>query len=156
MFQPTVPLLEIAGRVLLVYAGLFLLLRLTGKKELGQLAPMDFLTMLLVSETVSPALTGGDESVTGGMVAAATLVLLTFAIDWTSFRSKAFARAMSGVPQVVLRDGKVDRDVQRRERLSDDELDAALRHEGIGRRDEVHRATIETNGRVTVVPREES
>jgi len=153
MFQWSTPLLEIVLRVAVVYAGVFLLFRLVGKKELGHLTPMDFLAMLLVSETVSPALTGQDSSVTGSLVAAATLMGITLAMDWVTWRWKAAARVIEGVPQVLIHDGKVLKDVQRREKLSDDEVASALRREGVESADEVHLAVVEPSGRITVIRR---
>ena len=154
MFQPSTALLEVVLRVVLLYGGLFLLLRLVGKKEIGQLAPMDFLAMLLVSETVSPALTGQDTSLTASLTAAATLILLTFVLDWATWRWRGVARALEGKAQVLIDDGKVDRDVQRREKISEEELLAALRREGVERAADARLAVVETSGRITVVPRE--
>jgi uncharacterized membrane protein YcaP (DUF421 family) len=153
MFQWSTPLLEIVLRVAIVYAGVFLLFRLVGKKELGQLAPMDFLAMLLVSETVSPALTGQDPSVIGSLVAAATLMGITLAMDWVTWRWKGAARVIEGVPQVLIHDGRVLKDVQRREKLSDDEMASALRREGVERTEDVRLAVVEPSGRITVVRR---
>jgi uncharacterized membrane protein YcaP (DUF421 family) len=154
MFQPSTSLLEIVVRVLVVYAGLALLIRMTGKKELGQLAPMDFLTMLIVSETVSPALTAQDSSVTSGLVAAATLMALTFGLDWLTFRSKAVARLLHGEAKVIIEDGRVIAEVQDDEHLTTAELEAAVRREGVESVDEVKRAVVETNGRISVIPKQ--
>jgi uncharacterized membrane protein YcaP (DUF421 family) len=156
MFHPDVNVWEVVLRVLVVYAGLFILIRLTGKKELGQLAPMDFLAMLMVSETISPALTGGDHSVTTGLVAAASLMAITFGMDRLTYRFKGAARLLHGDAQVIIRDGKVVEQVQEREKLSMPELQAAVRREGLEGIDDVKLAFVETNGRISVIPKESS
>jgi uncharacterized membrane protein YcaP (DUF421 family) len=153
MFQSSTPLLEIVLRVSLVFVGVFVLLRVVGKKEIGQLAPMDFLAMLLLSETVSPALTRQDSSVTASLVAAGTLIGLTLAIDWVAYRWRGVARVVQGVPQVLIHDGKVVADVQRREKLSDEEVQSALRREGVEHASDVRLAVVEPSGRITVVRR---
>ena len=155
MFQPSTSLLEIVVRVVIVYAGLYLLIRLTGKKELGQLAPMDFLTMLIISETVSPALTAEDSSITGGLVAAATLMGLTFLLDWLTFRSKRLAQLLHGRAKVIIRDGDVIAQVQRSEHLTGGEIEAAVRREGVEKIEEVKVAYVETNGRISVIPKDD-
>jgi uncharacterized membrane protein YcaP (DUF421 family) len=152
MFHPTTSLLEIVARVVIVYAGLAVLIRLTGKKELGQLAPMDFLTMLIVSETIAPALTAQDPSITSGLVAAATLMSLTFVLDWLAFRSSAVARLLHGRAKVLIEDGKVLSDVQRGEHMTRHEIDAAVRREGVERIEKVKLAYVETTGRISVIP----
>jgi uncharacterized membrane protein YcaP (DUF421 family) len=153
MFQPSTSLLEIAVRVVLIYAGLFLLLRLVGKKELGELAPMDFLTMLILSETVSPALTKQDTSLAAAGVAAGTLILLTAAIDWAAYRWKRFGTVVEGKPVDLVVDGKVVEKAQKKEKLSDDEIAAALRRQGVEDLSEVKRAVVENTGKVSVIKR---
>ena len=83
MFQPSVPIPELILRVVLVYAGVFILLRIVGKRHVGELAPFDLVVLLLLSECVQNALIGDDKSVTGGLIAAATFagIVLTFAIQ---------------------------------------------------------------------------
>jgi uncharacterized membrane protein YcaP (DUF421 family) len=153
MFQMSTSPLEIVVRVVVIYAGLLVALRVVGRKELGQLAPMDFLAMLIVSETVSPALTRQDDSVTAAGVAAVTLLALTFAVDWVTHRWRAAARIVEGEPRVLIEDGRVDREAQRKERISDQDLESALRREGIEHASEAKRAVVEPNGRITVIRR---
>jgi uncharacterized membrane protein YcaP (DUF421 family) len=156
MFQVTVSLAEIVLRVVVVYAGLFVLLRLTGKRGLSELAPMDLLTMLILSETVSPSLTRGDTSLTAGFTAAATLLAVTVLVDWATFRWPGFARVAEGRTHVLIEDGRVDRVVLRRHRISEEELASVLRREGLRDASEVERATVEVTGKITVVPRSPS
>lgn len=153
MFTPTANLLEIVVRVLLVYGGLYVLVRISGKREIGQLGPMDFLAMLLLSETVSPALTVQDTSVLAAWTAAATLLGATFAVEWLTHRSRWAERWIEGRPLVLIEDGVVRPVLQRRLRISDQELASALREQGVDTPTDVKVATIEPNGRITVVRR---
>jgi uncharacterized membrane protein YcaP (DUF421 family) len=152
MFIPTdVSLLEIPVRVVLVYASLLILLRLTGKKELGQLSPMDFLTMLILSETVSPVLTKQDTSFTAGILAAATLLGLTLLVDQAVFRSRRLEEFLEGQPRTLIEDGKLDAGTLKREKISRQELDIALRREGVAALDDVARAVLEPTGHISVI-----
>jgi uncharacterized membrane protein YcaP (DUF421 family) len=151
MFAPHTPLLEIVARVLLLYVGLFLLVRLSGKKELGQLGPMDLLAMLILSETVSPALTAQDTSVVGAWTAAATLLAAGVVIDRIAHRSRAAERWIEGRPLVIIDRGVVRRALKDRLRITDQELEAALRAEGVDSPEDVKRAVVETTGHITVV-----
>jgi uncharacterized membrane protein YcaP (DUF421 family) len=151
MFTPQTDPLEIVLRVALVYAGLYVLVRLSGKKEIGQLGPMDLLAMLLLSETVSPALTRQDTSVVAGWTAAATLLATTFVIDWITHRSRAAERWIEGRPLTIIDRGVVRRALKDRLRITDQELAAALREQGLESPDQVKRATVEANGHITVI-----
>jgi len=144
-------LLEIVGRVLAIYAALFVMLRLAGRREMSELSPMDLLVMLLVSETVSPALTGGDQTLLGGMVAAATLIGLSVLIAYVTFRSRRIGRLLEGDAVVLIRNGRVDKQVARRFRISDEELATALRQSGVAGPGDVARAYVEPDGEITVL-----
>lgn len=152
MFDPVTSLLEIVVRVTLIYLGMILLLRLAGKRELGQLAPIDLLGMLLLSETVSPALTGQDDSLPAGFTAAATLLLLVALISRACFRSQRVERFMDGTPVVLARDGKIFADACERERISRQELEAALRKNGVIEAAQTRLIMLEADGSISVVP----
>lgn len=152
MFELTTPWWELIGRVTVIYVSLLFLLRLSGKRQLGQLTPMDLLTMLLVSETVSPALTAGDDSVTGGLIAAAALVALSVGIAAASYSSRRFERVVEGSPVILIRDGVIDRRVMAAERITDAELAIALRREGIEHSSEVRLAVVEPSGEISCLP----
>jgi uncharacterized membrane protein YcaP (DUF421 family) len=145
---------EIVLRVAIIYAALTVLLRISGRREMAQLRPVDLLTMLLVSETVSPALTGGDESVAGGLLAAATLMALTVVTDMLVFRSRRAERLLEGRAVLLIRDGKVNGEVMRRYRITDEDLHCALRQAGLLTVDQVGRAYVESDGEITVLDRD--
>jgi uncharacterized membrane protein YcaP (DUF421 family) len=109
--------------------------------------------MLLLSETVSPALTGDDDSLPAAFVAAATLIVLTAAIGRITFRSPRVERWFDGEPVVLARDGDVDTDACARERISRSELDAALRKKGVRSTAGAELVVLEADGSISVVPR---
>jgi uncharacterized membrane protein YcaP (DUF421 family) len=146
-------LIAVVARVVLVYVVLLVMVRAAGKREVGSLAPLDFLAMLLLSETVSPALTEQDTSLPVALTAAATLLGLTTLVSWLSYRFRAFERFVDGTPRVVIAHGLVDESVCRSERISVQDLASALRNEGIASPAEVACATLEPSGRITVIPK---
>lgn len=154
MFQPKGSLLEIVLRVTLVYVFLLILLRVSGKKEFAQLEPMDLLVMLILSETVSPALTNNDTSLTAGFVAAGTLIGLTVLTSYVTFRFRKAEKLIHGQTSILIKDGKLDEEVLRKERMTDQQLHTVLHKEGIKAVQDVKRAFIEPSGDITIIKRE--
>ncbi len=148
-------MLEIVGRVAVVYIALTVLLRISGRREMSELRPMDLLTMLLISETVSPALTGGDQSLAGGLLAVVTLIGLSVATSVLTYRSRRAERLLEGSAVLLIRDGVVDPRVMRRFRITDADLRAALRQNGHQDIDEVARAYVESDGKISVLAKDE-
>lgn len=145
-------LLEVIVRVAIIYVGCLVMLRVSGRRELSQLSPMDVLVMLLISETVSPALTKQDTSLTTGLVAAATLVAMQVATAYLVFRSRRAQALLEGNPLLLIRDGKlVAPELMRRYRITDAELHATLRQQGALTVSEVARAYVEPDGTISVV-----
>jgi uncharacterized membrane protein YcaP (DUF421 family) len=153
MWENTTSLTEIALRVALLYLGLMLMLRVAGKREVGQLSPLDLLGMLLLSETVSPVLTAQDTSLTAGLVAAAVLLAVAVGIGRASFYSRRLERWVDGTPTVIVEDGKLIEEAARRERITQQELESALHRRGVERLAQVQRAFVEPNGEITVIER---
>lgn len=154
MFESTVPLWEPVLRGALIYAAILLLLRITGKRQVGQFTPFDLVLLLLVSEAVSNALTGGDNSITSGVIAVATMLLLNLAVGWTTTRSTRLEHTLEGRPQFLIKNGRVDYGVMRREGLSKNDLLAAIRGQGCFRPGQVEYAVLETSGQISVRKRE--
>ena len=96
---------ELVLRALLVYAAVLLLLRLGGKREIGQMAPFDLVLLLLVSNAVQNAMNAGDNSLTAGLILAVSLVVINYLIGLGVARSKRFATIVEGEPQLLVRDG---------------------------------------------------
>src|SRR2546425_7979651 len=124
-------LVEIAFRTGLVYLALLLGLRLTGKRQAGQLTPFDFLLLLLLANAVQNAMTGPDTSLTGGLVAAGTLFAANMIVAWVVRRSKNAQRLVEGNPTILIRDGKILTQKLARARVTSDYLPRCFRENGV-------------------------
>ena len=147
-------LLEIVLRTTAVYVFLLLILRLAGKRELGQLRVFDLVVILIISNAVQNAMIGPDTSLTGGLIAAAVLVLLDRGLDRSTLRARWLGSLLAGTPTLLVNDGRVIEAHMRREGVSDDELLMALREHGFASPDDVKLAVLEVDGTISVVPRE--
>lgn len=144
---------EFIIRGVIVYVFLMLLLRLTGKRQVGQLAPFDLVLLLVLSNAVQNAMNGGDNSVTGGMISATTLVAVNWLVGFVTFRNKALEGLIEGRPIILVHNGCINRRAMRRAQMTTHELDAALRAGGCCGPHEVKLAMLENNGEVTVIPK---
>jgi len=137
-------------RAVVVYAFILLFLRLTGKRQLGQLAPFDLVLLLLISNAVQNSMNGGDNSLVGGLISAITLLLLNFLVGRLTYKNKALAGLIEGRPEVIIHDGHVYDSILRAEKISHDDLESALRRAGCSSTKDVHFAILENNGVITV------
>jgi uncharacterized membrane protein YcaP (DUF421 family) len=142
---------EFVVRAVIVYALLLVLLRLSGKRQIGQLAPFDLVLLLVLSNSLQNAMVGGDNSVTGGAIAATTLLALNYGVGWIAYRSKKIEAVVEGRPVILIHDGAIDRAAMRDSQMTKHELESALRAQGCAGPDEVRFAVLETNGQVTVI-----
>jgi uncharacterized membrane protein YcaP (DUF421 family) len=142
---------EFVVRAIIVYLFLLVILRLTGKRQVGQLAPFDLVMLLVLSNAVQNSMNGGDNSITGGVLLACTLIGINWIVGWMTFRNKTLEALVEGRPILLVHDGHVDRRAMRKVQLTMHELDAALRGEGCCGVEEVRFALLENNGHITVV-----
>src|SRR5215467_13616518 len=126
MLNLAVPVWELILRSVVVYGFLLVLLRLTGKRQVGQLAPFDLVLLLVLSNAVQNSMNGGDNSLVGGLVSAATLVALNVGIGYATFRSKRLEALVEGRPQVIIHNGRVYEDAMKSAKLTHHELTSAL------------------------------
>jgi uncharacterized membrane protein YcaP (DUF421 family) len=153
MLHMAVPWWEFLLRGVVVYGVLILLLRLTGKRQVGQLAPFDLVLLLVLSNAVQNSMNAGDNSLIGGLISAATLVGVNWLVGLATFRSKRLSAIIEGRPQVLIHNGKLFQDVMDRAKLTHHELTAALRDSGVNCAEDVHSAILENNGTISVTPR---
>jgi len=152
MWQMAIPWWELILRGVVVYAFLLIILRITGKRQVGQLAPFDLVLLLVLSNAVQNSMNGGDNSLIGGLISAATLVTLNYAVGYATFRSKTLEAIIEGRPQVIIHNGRICTEVMAHARLTHHELNAALRQAGCAAAEEVQVAILENNGSISVVP----
>jgi len=144
-------MLEIVLRTSVVYVLVLLGLRLTGKREVGQMTPFDLVLLLLLSNSVQNAMTGPDSSLNGGAVAAATLLALNFVVARIAARSRTARKLLDGEPRLLIHNGKILTDNLRKENMTLDELRRALREHNVAESSDVALAVLEVDGAVSVL-----
>ena len=155
MWKLALPWWEFVVRGVIVYAFLILILRITGKRQVGQLAPFDLVLLLVLSNAVQNSMNGGDNSVTGGLISATTLIAVNYSVGLLTFKSKRMEEIIEGRPIVLIHNGKLFEDVMAKAQLTHHELNSALRQAGCDCVAEVHCAILENNGAITVTQRAE-
>jgi len=155
MWNLSAQLLEIALRVAIIYAVVLIGIRLTGKREVGQMTPFDLVLLLLISNAVQNAMTGPDTSITGGLVAALTLLILNAAVSRLGWKHKALRRIIEGNPTLLVYNGGVIKENLDREHITSGELHQALREHGVSSISDVYMATLEIDGAISVLKNDE-
>jgi uncharacterized membrane protein YcaP (DUF421 family) len=148
MFHLMLPVAEKILRPIVVYAFLIIGLRLAGKRELAQLNPFDLVVLLTLSNTVQNAIIGDDNSVTGGLIGAATLLLLNYAVVRFLFDHEKLDRLVEGEPDVLIEKGVVRQDRLRTELIPLHVLESAAHKEGFASLNEIDRAILEPGGSI--------
>jgi uncharacterized membrane protein YcaP (DUF421 family) len=146
MFHLPLPILEKLVRPIIVYLVLVLLLRLFGKRELAQLNPFDLVVLLSLSNTVQNAIIGDDNSVTGGVIGAFSLLTINWLVVRVLFRSRRLTRALEGRATVLIRNGQLDLRAMERESLTREEMLDVIHRQGFEDFHQVHRCELEPNG----------
>ena len=153
MWALSLPWWEFILRGAVVYAFLILILRVSGKRQVGQLAPFDLVLLLVLSNAVQNSMNGGDNSLLGGIISATTLIAVNYAVGLVTFKSKKLEQIIEGRPMVLIHNGQLFEDVMARAQLTHHELNSALRQAGCDCVSEVHCAILENNGAITVTQR---
>jgi uncharacterized membrane protein YcaP (DUF421 family) len=151
VFNIAVSWWELVVRAAVVYVFLLVLLRVTGKRQVGQLAPFDLVLLLVLSNAVQNSMNAGDNSLVGGLISAATLVLLNYIVAIATWRNKKLEALIEGQPQILIHNGKLFQEVADKARLTHHEIQSALRRGGCTCVEEVHAAILENNGAISVV-----
>ena len=144
-------LLWVALRTGVVYGIVLLGVRLSGKREVGQMTPFDLTLLLLLSNAVQNAMTGPDTSLVGGIVAACTLLIMNYVVAEASGGNRRFRRFIQGSPSLLVHNGKPIEAHMAREHVSTDELHRALREHGIDKLEDVALAVLEVDGSISVL-----
>ncbi|MEO6365390.1 MAG: YetF domain-containing protein [Luteimonas sp.] len=154
LFDLSMPWWEFVLRATVVYVALLVLIRLSGKRTMGQFTPFDMLLVVLLGNAVQNALLGGDTSLGGGLLLAVVLIALNWLVSFVTSRSRRAEHLVEGVPVVLARDGQLFRSVLMRELVSEDDFNEALRLNGELTLTDVRIALLETNGTISVVKRD--
>jgi uncharacterized membrane protein YcaP (DUF421 family) len=151
MWQLSMPWWHFVLRAVIVYVVILAFVRLSGKRTLGQFTAFDTLLLILIGTAVQNSLIGDDISLLGGLILAATLIALNYIVAFLTARSAAAGRVIEGAPVLLARHGTVYSTVLRRENVSEDDFDEALRGANCSSRAEVELALLETNGRIAII-----
>jgi len=151
MFHLGLPVLEKILRPIIVYAVLIVGLRLAGKRELAQLNPFDLVVLLTLSNTVQNAIIGNDTSVTGGIIGAATLLLINYLVVRFLYGHKEIEQLVEGDADALIENGQIKMDRLEEEVVTLAELEAAAHRQGFASLEEVERAVLEPGGTITFI-----
>jgi len=153
VFELSVPLWEIVLRTAVIYVTVLGLLRIAGKRELGQMSPADLVVILIIANAVQNAMNGGDVSLIGGVISAATLVGMNLVLGRFGRSIPVLGRLVVEEPTLLLQDGHPIEENIRRERVEIDEIEMAAREHGIADLNEVAAAVLEIDGSISIIPK---
>ena len=146
---------EVIIRTSVVYCFVLAGLRVTGKREVGQMTPFDLTLLLLLSNGVQNAMVGNNNSLSGGLAAAATLLFLNRLVSMAASRHRRLNRLIKGTPTLLINRGHIIKENLLRENLTIDELHCALREHGVSTVENVRLAVLEIDGSISVIERHE-
>jgi uncharacterized membrane protein YcaP (DUF421 family) len=149
IFALDLPLLEKILRPILVYFFLVVALRLAGKREIAQLNPFDLVVLLTLSNTVQNAIIGNDNSLTGGIIGASTLLIMNYAVVRFLYSSPKVDRWIEGKAVTLMTNGKVNKAGLKKELITLAELESAAHKQGFSSLGEVDRAILEPEGAIS-------
>jgi len=151
MFHLALPVLEKVLRPVIVYVFLIVALRLAGKRELAQLNPFDLVVLLMLSNTVQNSIIGDDNSVIGGLIGATTLLAVNYLVARFLNRHTRLQLMVEGGTDVLIEKGKMLKDKMEEVAISEAELEAAARRQGVASVDDVEWAVLEPSGSISII-----
>lgn len=153
VWMPEISIVEKILRSVVVYLFLLLAFRFTGKRQVGQLTPFDLVVLLIISNVVQNAVIGPDNSLGGGLIGAVVILALNYLTVEVTYRWKRARRLLEATPTVLVHNGRILHDHLARERITLEDLHAALRRSGVADVEHVRYAVLEENGGISVIPR---
>ena len=148
--------MDLVIRAVIIFFFVFLVTRVVGRRELSSLEPFDLILLVVIGDLVQQGVTQSDYSVTGAITVIATMALLTVLLSWANYRMRRLRPALEGEPVVLVEDGKVIERNMRRERITIDDLASEGRQQQVLEVADMRWAVLETNGRISVIPKQSS
>lgn len=145
--------MDLVIRAAVVFGFVFLITRITGRRELSQLEPFDVILLVVVGDLVQQGVTQSDDSVTGALTVISTIGVLSVFVSWLSFRFKLVRRVTEGEPVVLVHDGRPVERNMRRERITIEDIQEQARQSQITSLGELRFAILENDGRISFIPR---
>ena len=146
--------MDIVLRASVMFAMLYLLIRLLGKRELGQMTPFEFVLLVVMGDLIQQGVTHNDFSLTGAMLAICTFAFWALVLSWTVYLFPRAKDLLDGAARVIVRDGEIVTSALRRDRLTRDEILSEMRLAGIGRLSSVAWAILEPQGKISFIKKE--
>jgi len=137
-------------RAAVVYIAILFLLRIGGKREIGQMGAGEFVAILLISNAVQNSMNGGDNSITGGMIISSIIIVLSVLIAYLTYKSRKWERVIQGTPALLIHQGRILHKNLAKELLNTRELKMLLRRQGIHDLREIEEAVLESSGFISV------
>ncbi|MBP7003801.1 DUF421 domain-containing protein [Amaricoccus sp.] len=150
LFALSAPWWHFVLRGVAIYVLVTVLMRASGKRAIGQFTPFDLILLILIGNAVQNGINGGDNSLTGALVMATTLIALNWLVALLSSRSRRFRALAEGRPAILAEDGRIDRAALRRELVSEADFENAMRLAGCAEERDIRRATLEPNGHIMI------
>ena len=150
LFQLSAPWWHFVLRGAVMYVLVTALMRMSGKRAMGQFTPFDMILLILIGNTVQNGINGGDNSLSGACLMAGTLFALNWLVAWLSSRSIHFRWFVEGRPTLLAEDGRVFRQVLRHQLVSDADFQVAMRLAGCAREEDIRRAILQPNGHIMI------
>ncbi|MEO6155649.1 MAG: YetF domain-containing protein [Thermomonas sp.] len=151
MFQLSAPWWQFVLRAVVIYVLVMVLMRLSGKRAVGQFTPFDLVLVILLGNAVQNGINGGDNSLTGAVIMASTLIALNYLVADLTMRFRSVEKLIEGEAVVLGRNGKVFKHVLRRELVSEHDFEKALRKNNVEDIADCEVVLLETNGEISVV-----
>jgi len=145
--------MDIVARATVIFVVIFIVLRVIGRRELGNLEPFDLILLVVMGDLVQQGVTQSDYSVTGAIIAILTISVLTVLVSYLSFRFRRLRPLLEGEPIILFADGHPIERNMRRERITLDDLAAEARQQNLASLDEVRLAVLEASGQISIIPR---
>jgi uncharacterized membrane protein YcaP (DUF421 family) len=148
--------MDLTLRAIALFSFVYLLTRIMGRRELSSLEPFDLILLIVIGDAIQQGLTQDDYSVTGALIVVGTFGVLQVLVSYLSYRFPKLRPALDGEPIVIVQDGApIERNLKR-ERLTVEEIMVEARHQQIASLDQIAWAVLETNGKVSIIPKQSS
>jgi uncharacterized membrane protein YcaP (DUF421 family) len=148
--------MDIVLRATVIFAFLYLVMRLLGKRELGQMTPFELIVLVVIGDLIQQGVTQNDFSLTGAVIAVSTIAFWALVMSWASYLWPRAERLLEGEPRVIVRDGEVIEGNLRRDRLTISEIESEMRLAGISSLTDVAWAILEPRGKISFIQRAET
>ena len=145
--------MDLVLRAAVLFTFVYLLLRVVGRRELAQMAPIDFVLLIVLGDAIQQGLTQDDYSVTGAMIVITTIAAIQVSVSWFAFRFKRVRRFLEGEPLVLVQDGELLNENLRRARLAPEELAEEARISQVASLSDVAWAILEPSGKISFIPK---